>query len=65
MDSYERRLVILCTVLQERDLFLMNVLYKVCSKFLGMRNKIIIVTITTIILHGFWGNLRKRTILKS
>jgi len=29
-----------------------------------MRNKIIIGSTITIILHGFWGNLRKRTTLK-
>jgi hypothetical protein len=46
--------------------FFMNVLYTVCSKFLGMRNKIIIGTIITIILPlFFWSNLRKRTTSKS
>ena len=32
--------------------FVMNVLYTVCSKFLGMRNKIIIGTIITGALGG-------------
>lgn len=35
--------------------FFMNALYTVRSKFLGMRNKIIIASIITIILHGFVG----------